>query len=273
MTTHTPPPTTKTRPIRELFDLHGKVAVVTGGAAGIGLGIATRLVEAGASVMISDVNLQAAEDAAAKLDSTTTGGRVAAVKADVSSAADAKRAIEEAARKFGRVDILVNNAGIYPMSMAIDTPESLWSKTLDINLKGTFLMAQAAAKEMAKEQHGGVVVNIASIDGFHPTGALAHYDASKGGVVMLTKALAKEWGAKGIRVCAIAPGGIETPGAAAAAASSGITIDPAAFYAKQPIPRAGLPDEIGMVALFLASDAASYMTGTTVVVDGGALVS
>lgn len=266
-------PSKNNAPIRELFDLHGKVAIVTGGAVGIGLGIVRRLVEAGASVMISDVNLQAAQDAAAKLDSETSGGRVAAVKADVSNASDAKRAIEETARKFGRVDILVNNAGIYPMSMALQTPESLWSKTIDINLKGTFLMSQAAASEMMKEKHGGVVVNIASIDGFHPTGALAHYDASKGGVVMLTKALAKEWGGNGIRVCAIAPGGIETPGAAAAMASSGMTIDPKAFYAKQPIPRSGTPDEIGTVALFLASDAASYITGSTVIVDGGALVS
>jgi 2-deoxy-D-gluconate 3-dehydrogenase len=258
------------RPFRELLDLHGKVAIVTGGAMGIGLGIATRLLEAGANVMLSDVDLQAAQDAAAKLDPTTKGGRVAAVKADVSNAADVKRAIEETVRRFGRVDILVNNAGIYPFSPALQTPEALWSKTIDINLKGSFLMAQAAANEMVKEHHGGVVVNIASIDGFHPTGFLAHYDASKGGVVMLTKALAKEWGAHGIRVCAIAPGGISTPGAASATVGSNIDIS--SFYAKQPIPRAGTPAEIGNVALFLASDAASYMTGTTVVVDGGALV-
>ncbi|MFA5862507.1 MAG: SDR family oxidoreductase [Candidatus Thermoplasmatota archaeon] len=257
------------RPIHMLFDLHGKVAIVTGGAMGIGLGIATRLVEAGASVMLSDANLQAAQDAAAKLGQAELVG---VVKADVSNANDIKRAVEETVRRFGRVDILVNNAGVFPFSPALQTPEALWSKTLDINLKGSFLMAQAVANEMVKEHHGGVVINIASIDGFHPTGYLAHYDASKGGVVMLTKALAKEWGTHGIRVCAIAPGGVMTPGAAAA--MTGMSpVDAAAFYAKQPIPRAGTPDEIGMVALFLASDAASYVTGTTIVVDGGALVA
>lgn len=265
---NTPPST----PLRHLFDLHGKAALVTGGAMGIGLGIATRLAEAGADVMISDVNLQAAKDAAAKLASQT-GARVRAVKADVSNAGDDKLAVEATVREFGRIDVLVNNAGIYPFSPALLTPEALWSKTIDINLKGTFLMAQAAANEMVREKHGGVVVNIASIDGFHPTGSLAHYDASKGGVVMLTKALAKEWGANSIRVCAIAPGGIATPGAAAAMPKDAPPIDAGAFYAKQPIPRAGTPDEIAKVALFLASEAASYVTGTTVVVDGGALVS
>ncbi|MHB8605860.1 MAG: SDR family NAD(P)-dependent oxidoreductase [Thermoplasmatota archaeon] len=257
----------------ELLDLHRKVAIVTGGAMGIGLGIARRLVEAGASVILSDVNLEVATSAAAKLDSTTTGGRVFAVKTDVSRAADAKVAIAEAVRRFGRVDILVNNAGVYPMSPARETPESLWTKTLDINLKGSFLMAQAAANEIVREKHGGVIVNVASIDSFHPTGFLAHYDASKGGVVMLTKALAKEWGGNGIRVVAVAPGGIETPGAAAATGDATSAIDASTFYAKQPIPRAGTADEIGRVVAFLASDAASYITGTTVVVDGGALVS
>jgi 2-deoxy-D-gluconate 3-dehydrogenase len=265
MTSSTP------RPIREVFDMHGKVALVTGGAMGIGLGIATRLAEAGASVMISDVNLQAAQDAAAKLASQT-GAKVAAVRTDVSDAGDDKRAIAETVRQLGRIDVLVNNAGIYPMSPALQTPEALFEKTIDVNLKGSFLMAQAAANEMVKERHGGVVVNVASIDSYHPTGFLAHYDASKGGLVMLTKALAKEWGANGIRVCAIAPGGIATPGAVASIPKD-VKLDADSFYLKQPIPRAGTPDEIGLTALFLASDAASYITGSTVVVDGGALVS
>lgn len=277
------------RPIPELLSLHGKVALVTGGAMGIGLGIATRLAEAGANVVLADVDIRAAQDAALKLDSlaaemqsvstrlakATTGDRVFAVKVDVSSATDVKRAISETIAKFGRLDIVVNNAGIYPMTPVLDLSEATWDKTIGVNLKGTFLVAQAAAQEMVREGHGGVIVNIASIDAFHPTGALVHYDASKGGVVMMTRSLAKELGAKGIRVVAVAPGGIATPGAAKATAGTGApmtTEQIAQIYARLPIPRAGEPDDIGKVVLFLASDLASYVTGATLVVDGGWLV-
>ena len=250
----------------DLFDLNGNVAIVTGGAMGIGQGIALRLAEAGASVMITDVNLQAAQATVAQI--RDKGGKAEATKADAANVADAKRAIEETVRAFGRLDILVNNAGIYPFAPALEVTEALWDKVLDINLKGVFFTAQAAAQEMLREGHGGKIVNIASIDALHPTGMLVHYDASKGGVVMVTKALALEFGPQHILVNAIAPGAIQTPGASSPASSEEMM---QAFTARIPLRRMGAPDDIAKVVLFLASAASDYMTGSVIVVDGGFL--
>jgi 2-deoxy-D-gluconate 3-dehydrogenase len=252
--------------IADLFDLTGKVAIVTGGALGIGQGIAFRLAEAGASVMITDVNIEAARATVKQIH--TAEGKAEAVKADAASVADVKRAVEEAVRTFGRLDILVNNAGIYPFASALEVTESLWDRVLDINLKGLFFTAQASAQEMLREGHGGKIVNIASIDALHPTGTLAPYDASKGGVVMATKALALELGPRHILVNAVAPGAIQTPGANSAAMSEEML---QAFTARIPLRRMGVPDDIASVVLFLASDASNYMTGSVVVVDGGFL--
>jgi 2-deoxy-D-gluconate 3-dehydrogenase len=157
---------------------------------------------------------------------------------------------------------LVNNAGIYPFAPAIDMPEALWDKAIGINLKGVMFFSQAAAQAMISKGHGGKIVNIASIDAFHPAGNLAEYDASKGGVVMLTKALAKEWAPKGINVNAIAPGAIQTPGAASG--FTGLNKEQAeaatkAFVSKIPIGRQGQPDDIARVALFLATEASEYI--------------
>jgi 2-deoxy-D-gluconate 3-dehydrogenase len=156
-------------------------------------------------------------------------------------------------------------------------PEALWNKTLDINLKGVMFFSQAAAKAMLSKNHGGKIINIASVDAFHPTGHLAHYDASKGGVVMLTKALGQEWAPKGILVNAIAPGAINTPGGAATMDYSIMTREQIesitkAFLSHIPLGRQGEPDDIAKVALFLASEAADYMVGTTIIADGGYLV-
>ena len=146
--------------------------------------------------------------------------------------------------------------------------EALWDKVLDINLKGLFFYTQAAAGEMVKESHGGKIINIASIDGLHPTGNLVHYDASKGGVVMVTKALALEFGPRNITVNAIAPGAIRTPGAGGSAVPEEVL---QSFAARIPMRRMGMPDDIAKVVLFLASSASDYMTGSVVVVDGGFL--
>jgi 2-deoxy-D-gluconate 3-dehydrogenase len=267
-------------PLRKLFDLSGKVAIVTGGAVGIGKGIVDRLSEAGASVLISDIGEENGKKAAEELKGK--GRKVEFIKADSSVSADVNKVVKYAFEKMGSVDILVNNAGIFPFSPAIETPEALWDKTLDINLKGYFLFSQAVAKEMIAKKKGGTIVNIASIDGFHPTGNLAHYDASKGGVVMMTRSLALEWGPKGIRVNGVAPGGITTPGASAASATlmAGISMTAEqikamtdAFTARIPMRRQGVPDDIATVVLFLASPAADYITGETIVVDGGYLLS
>ena len=261
--------TTQQNPsIAQLFDLTGKAAIVTGGAMGIGQGIALRLAEAGAAVMITDINLEAATNTVNQIRST--GGKAEAIKADASSVADARRTAQETVRAFGRLDILVNNAGIYPFAPALQLTEEVWDRVVDINLKGLFFYTQAAAQEMLNEGHGGKIINIASIDALHPTGNLVHYDASKGGVVMVTKALALELGPHNIRVNAIAPGGIQTPGASGPAVSDELM---QAFLAKIPLRRMGVPDDIAKVVLFLASGASDYMTGSLVVVDGGFLQS
>ncbi len=252
--------------ITQLFDLTGKVAIVTGAAMGIGQGIAFRLAEAGAAVMIADINLPAAEETVSQIRSQ--GGKAEAIKADAASVADAKHTVQETVRAFGRLDILVNNAGIFPFASALEVTEALWDKVLDINLKGLFFYTQAAAQEMVNEGHAGKIINIASIDALHPTGSLVHYDASKGGVVMVTKALALEFGPRAISVNAIAPGGIQTPGAGGPSTSDEMV---QAFVARIPLRRIGVPDDIAKVALFLASGASDYMTGSVVVVDGGFL--
>ncbi|GCE21448.1 SDR family NAD(P)-dependent oxidoreductase [Dictyobacter kobayashii] len=252
--------------IADLFDLSGKVAMVTGGAMGIGQGIAFRLAEAGAAVVITDINLEMAQATVAQIQHA--GGTATAIAADAAKVEDAKRAVEAAVSAFGRLDILVNNAGIFPFSPALEVTEKLWDRVMDINLKGLFFTTQAAAREMVNEGHGGKIINIASIDALHPSGMLVHYDSSKGGVVMMTKSLALEFGPQNILINAIAPGGIQTPGASSPTTSEEIL---KAFTARIPLRRMGVPDDIAKVALFLASDMSNYMTGSVIVVDGGYL--
>ncbi len=266
--------TTADRPLRDLLDLSGRVAIVTGAAMGIGQGIAFRLAEAGAAVVVADRDTDAAESTAKLI--TERGGRATVVHADISQVADAQAMVEAAVNAYGRVDILVNNAGIFPFAPALELTEQTWDRVLDVNLKGSFFSAQAAAKQMVKAGVGGRIVNIASIDALHPTGGLVHYDSSKGGVAMMTKSLAKEFGQYGITVNAVAPGSIATPGASLA---TGVTQEVnmeemmAAFLARIPMGRTGQPDDIATAVLFLASDAASYVTGSLLVVDGGYLLS
>ena len=271
---------TAERTVDDLLNLSGGVAIVTGGAMGIGQGIAFRLAEAGASVVIADRDLEAAQRTADLI--SERGGRTLALQVDVSAVADAQAMIQQTVDAFGQVDILVNNAGIFPFAPALEVSEELWDRVLSVNLKGAFFCAQAAARQMVTAGMGGRIINIASIDALHPTGALTHYDTSKGGLVMMTKSLAKEFGPYGITVNAIAPGSIATPGAAAATASSsqapagssgGGEDLMAAFLARIPLGRVGQPDDIATAVLFLASDAASYVTGSLLVVDGGYLLS
>jgi 2-deoxy-D-gluconate 3-dehydrogenase len=242
---------------------------------GIGQGVAFRLAEAGASVVIADRDLEAAQRTVGLI--SERGGRTMALQVDVSSVTDAQMMVQQTVDAFGQVDILVNNAGIFPFAPTLDVSEALWDRVLGVNLKGAFFCAQAAASQMAQAGMGGRIINIASIDALHPTGALTHYDTSKGGLVMMTKSLAKEFGPYGITVNAVAPGSIATPGATAATATStqgdGGQDLMAAFLARIPLGRVGQPDDIATAVLFLASDAASYVTGSLLVVDGGYLLS
>jgi 2-dehydro-3-deoxy-D-gluconate 5-dehydrogenase len=263
--------------ISELFDLKGKGAIVTGGALGIGKSIVLRLAEAGASVMISDINLEEANKTAEEVKAS--GGHAIGIKADAASAGDAGKVAQAAVDAFGSLNILVNNAGIYPFSPVLATTEDLWDKVIDINLKGVFLYSQAAAQIMSKSQKGGKIINIASMDAIKPTGMCAHYDASKGGVAMLTKAMALELAPMKILVNAIAPGAISTPGAGAVNKQmlelTGISSEQMLenMIKLVPVGRMGEPDDIAKVVLFLASGASDYMCGEMILVDGGSLLS
>lgn len=258
--------------IQELFDLKGKTAIVTGGAMGIGYGIAWRLAESGANVVVADVNTKAAEEAAKKIENM--GWSAFALTLDVADGMSIENAIKETVRHFGGVDILVNNAGIYPSISLLDIKENDIDRILGINLKGSMLMSQAAAKVMISQGRGGKIINITSIDALHPSSAgLAIYDSTKHGLWGFTKNIALELAPHKIYVNAIAPGGVKTPGTGAGATDPKMQEIIKAFEQKIPMKRMGDADEIGKVALFLASDLSSYMTGSQIVVDGGALLS
>jgi NAD(P)-dependent dehydrogenase (short-subunit alcohol dehydrogenase family) len=261
-----------TQTIAALFNMTGRGAIVTGGGMGIGKGIAFRLAEAGARVMITDIDLDAASQTVEQIKAT--GGSAQAIRADAGSAGDASKVVRATVETFGSLDILVNNAGIYPFSAVLEITEEMWDKVHSVNLKGMFFYCQAAAHEMIKAGRGGKIVNIASIDGLHPTPEMVHYNASKGGVVMLTKALALELAPHRILVNAVAPGAIVTPSGRVIAAtrlSAGKSIGHTAE--RIPLGRHGRPDDIAKVVLFLASAGADYMTGSLVLVDGGYLLT
>ena len=247
-------------------DIKGKVAIITGARRGMGRTHALKLSQAGAKVVVSDIS---EEDCKIVVDEIKNqGGEAIGIKCDVSKKEDVDEMVRKTLENFGKIDILVNNAGICQFKPFLELTEEEWNKTLNINLKGYFLCAQAAAKEMAKRK-SGVIVNVASIAmgqvgvGFQN---LAHYSASKGGIVAMTETLALELGPLGIRVNAVAPGMIDTP------MIESMKQDPKTMeetLARVPLHRAGKPEEVSNLVLFLASDESSYMTGSTVVIDGG----
>lgn len=250
-----------TTPASELLRLDGKVAVVTGAARGIGRAIAERLTEAGAAVLATDVDPDALSATVHELDEHALG-----MPLDVGDPAQVNAVAERAVHDFGGLDIWVNNAGIYPAS-ALDPTETgmaEFERVMHVNLTGTYLGVQACAHLM---RDGGVILNIDSTAGFEGAGA---YSASKWAVRGMTKGLAPVFGPRGIRVVAIAPTLIETPGIEALRESpAGEML--ANFVEGIPLGRVGVPDDVARVALFLVSDAASFITGVTIPVDGGAL--
>jgi 2-dehydro-3-deoxy-D-gluconate 5-dehydrogenase len=262
--------------VQEMVQLTGRVAFVSGAAMGIGRGIAERLAEAGATVALADVNDEKRTETVDQL--SRAGYRVLGVPLDVSDPAACRRAVVSTSEEFKRLDILVNNAGIFPFAPVSRITPELWNRVLAVNLSGSFYLAQAAAEVMKRTQ-GGSIVNIGSVDSVHPSGQLVHYDASKGGVRMLTRALALELAPHHIRVNAVLPGGVNTPGAAAAATSAmqgsgGSAEDFAkAFLSRIPMGRMAEPDDIARAVLFFASPLSEYVTGAELAVDGGYLIS
>lgn len=240
--------------------LQDRVAVVTGGASGIGLATAERFVEQGAFVMIGDLNGALAEQEAKRL-----GARAVAAAVDVRVEAEIEALVEAAVRRFGRLDIAVQSAGLASFSPLVDQSEEQWDTVLDVCLKGVFLCMKHAARRMRAQGQGGVLLNIASLNAFQPGEGLSAYCAAKAGVEMLTRVGAMELGADRIRVCGIAPGLIETPLTAAARAVPAVR---EGYLENIPLGRAGTAADIAAAALYLVSDDADWVSGTTLSVDG-----
>jgi NAD(P)-dependent dehydrogenase (short-subunit alcohol dehydrogenase family) len=249
----------------DLFDLTGKVAVVTGGTRGIGLMMARGLLQAGASVYISSRKAEAGEEAAAEL---AQYGRVVSIPADVSTEAECVRLAEEVGRREERLHVLVNNAGATWGAPFEEFPASAWDKVLDLNLKAPFFLTRAFTpllEAAATPEDPARVVNVGSIDGLHVNPLPTYsYAASKAGVHHLTRVLAKELGPRGITVNAVAPGPFESKMMAATLAARGDEI-----AASSPLGRIGRPDDMAGVVVYLSSRAGSFVTGAVIPVDGG----
>jgi NAD(P)-dependent dehydrogenase (short-subunit alcohol dehydrogenase family) len=249
--------------------LSGKAAIVTGGTYGIGNAIASLFAAEGADVAIAGRG--EAEGKAALEALRRVSGHAIYVRADVSKDADVKRMVDEAAGRFGRIDILVNNAGINPVGTVLDTTEEMWDRIMAINLKGPFLCCKHVIPHMI-EAGGGSIVNIGSINSFMAFENEVAYDASKGGVLLFTKATALDFARKKIRVNCICPGAIDTPLLQAIFRESPNPREmEEAMVKRHALKRMGSPEEIARAALFLASDDSSFMTGAAIAVDGGIL--
>lgn len=250
--------------------LQGKRVLVTGSARGIGQGIAEKFVMEGASVILLDFRAdELAESAAAIRRSARERGldaEVSSVVCDLSETEQVDKAAQAAWDCWGGIDILINNAGIATRESFVDIPLSRWQKIIDVNLNATFQLSQWIAKRMIGSGIRGSIVNMASKNGLAGSAVLAHYNASKGGVVLLTQSMAVDLAGNGIRVNAVAPGFIDTPLDRELKAKSAETLK---LTERTPMGRLGTIEEVANAFLFLASDEASYITGTTIVVDGG----
>ncbi len=259
-----------------LFSVKGKRVLVTGGAMGIGWGIVKRFLEGEASVMIADIDTEKAKNNVRNLPDDQQA-RASIVRVDLTQDNAPSIMISEMEKVFGGIDVLVNNAGIYPTVPFLQLTPEIFDKVYRINLRALVFTSKAAVSSMIEKKVHGKIINIASIDSLHPSAiGLSAYDASKGGVLMFTKALALEVAKFGINVNAIAPGGIMTEGAQKGTPAMGqeeMQKMMNEFMRLIPLGRLGNPDDIAKVAVFLGSSASDYMTGSLIVVDGGRLLS
>ncbi len=254
--------------IMDKFRLDGKVAVVTGGGRGLGKEMARGLAEAGADIAIPDIQEDLAERSASDLEKI--GVETLPIQADVTEVESVVNMVERVVEKFGKIDILVNNAGICKNIAAEEMDKNDWDQVIDVNLNGVFLCAREVGKHMIERGEGGSIINISSMSGFivnYPQ-PQASYNASKAGVTMITKSLASEWAEHGIRVNQIAPGYMATEMTKKYKSSHP---EEAEEYWVKPTPmeRLGEPEELSGAAVYLASDASTFTTGSTITIDGG----
>lgn len=255
--------------MKSLFDLSGKVAIVVGGSRGLGRGMAVGLANAGATVVIASRGLEALQSAAEEI-SKETGGTCVPLQLDVTSLPAIQSFVEQVDQKFGRIDILINSAGINIRKSALDFELEDWDRVTDTQLKYVFFMDQAVGRYMVKHNIKGRIINIGSLSSMIGLKNMVAYCASKGGIVQLTKALANEWAQYGICVNAIGPGYYFTE------MTKPLLSDPEVmrkYQEKIPMGRLGVPEDLASTAVYLSSDASSYVTGQIIYVDGGWLIN
>jgi len=260
-----------------MFDLKGRVAVITGGESGIGLAITRTLVKSGAKVIIGGILADEGKKVAEVISSE--GGECVFVKTDVRIEAEVNQLVDEAVKRHGKLDIMINNAGVFDgFASLLETTSELWDQIVDINMKGCFFGCRAAVKQMVAQGGGGRIINTSSVGGLRGAADGASYTAAKFGVVGLTRQIACDYSEQGITINAVCPGSIQTDvrknsgtilGEHAVDMNRGVGADPDAWKRTIPARRRGLPQEVADVAVFLCSDAASYMTGQAIAVDGG----
>ncbi len=253
--------------VKNLLDFTDRSVLVTGAGSGIGTGVAQRFAEAGASVIVGyRSSAEGAEAVVAEIEAA--GGRAISARGDVTAENEVEALIQRAVDAFGRIDAVINNAGIYPLTPLVEMTVDDWRQMIDANLTSVFLLTRAAGRRFIDQGEGGAIVNIASIEGFHPAPAHSHYATAKAGVLMHTRAAALELGSHGIRVNSVSPGVIWRQGIEEAW-PDGVE----RWHAAAPLGRLGRFEDVADACLFLASPAARWITGTDLKVDGGVTAS
>ncbi len=254
-------------PVDTLLDYTGRVVLVTGAGSGLGTGVARRFAEAGAAVVAGYRSSSGgAREVVASIEKA--GGRALAVQADVTVEREVGALLERSVRELGRLDAVINNAGTYPMTPLVEMSEDDWRLTVDANLTSVFLVTREAGRRMIAQGEGGAIVNVASVEGYHPAPAHSHYATAKAGVLMHTRAAALELGRHGIRVNSVSPGVIWRQGIEDAW-PDGVE----RWRAAAPLGRLGRAEDVADACLFLASPAARWITGADLKVDGGVMAS